>query len=353
MAHIYKTLALLFALMPLTLLGQMDTLLHEDFQDQTLEPEEVIFPSGDDTTWVNWDADFLEDANARPQEWFIDISLVQAFADSIPAADSNFVMASSSWLAGFLPGNRNWLITPPIEIIDDQATFHWKAAPRQGPRYLDGYSVLVSTSSNFDIDFTDTLFRASQMIEPLPNGASDVEVNALNVDSFNYGPADGYIHADRYTLGDYFFLEDSTSTAYVGILEPQSVSLAQFEGQTIYLAIVHDSDDDNYIIIDDLLMMGSLPVSSTEAPVANDIRLVTYPNPVTNFFNVLFRLENPAQGILELYNQNGQMIRTSELGNLMSGEHTVRLNLAKYPAGSYSVVLKLDGQVYTRQLIKQ
>jgi hypothetical protein len=352
MAHFYKTLALLFALMPLSLLGQMDTLLHEDFQDQTLEPEEVIFPSGDDTTWVNWDADFLEDANARPQEWFIDISLTQAFADTIAAADTNFVLASSSWLAGFLPGNRNWLITPPIEILDDQATFHWKSAPRQGPRYVDGYSVLVTTGDNF-FGSADTLFRAAQMIEPLPNGSGDAEINAFNVDSFNFAPADGYIHADRYTLGDYFFLEDSTSTAYVGILEPHSVSLAAYEGQTIYLAIVHDSDDDNYIIIDDLLLMGTEVVSSTENPVANDIRLVTYPNPVTNFFNILFRLENQAQGVLELYNQNGQLVRTAELGNLLSGEHTVRLNLASYPAGSYSVVLKLDGQVYTRQLIKQ
>ena len=352
MASIYKTLAIILLMLPFTLIGQMDTLLHEDFQDQILSPTPVEFPLGADTTWVNYDEDFLEDANSRPQDWYIDVSLVQAFADSIPAADSNFVFASSSWLSGFLDGNRNWLITPPIQIIDDQATFHWKSAPRQGPRYMDGYSVLVSTTGNLPSDFTDTLERVQQMIPPLPNGASDVAINALNVDSFLYAPADGYIHADRYTLNDYFFLEDSTSTAYVGILEPHSVSLAAYAGETIYLTIVHDSDDDNYIIIDDLLLLGTNPVSSVDAPAVNDIRLVAYPNPVTNFANIMFHLEEPARVTLELFDSKGQLLKVLSPEERLNGEQTMRITTSQLPAGNYNVVLTVDGQQYVRQLLK-
>ena len=80
MASIYKTLAIILLMLPFTLIGQMDTLLHEDFQDQILSPTPVEFPLGADTTWVNYDEDFLEDANSRPQNWYIDVSLVQAFA---------------------------------------------------------------------------------------------------------------------------------------------------------------------------------------------------------------------------------------------------------------------------------
>lgn len=348
MASIYKTLALLLAMAPLALLGQMDTLLHEDFQDQALEPEPVTFPSGEDETWVNYDADFLEDANDRPQDWFIDISLEQAFADSIPAADSNFVFASSSWLAGFLDGNRNWLITPPIEIVDDQATFHLKSAPRQGPRYVDGLSVLVSTSGNFTENFTDTLLRIQQMIPPLPDNSATLEV-----DSFLYAPEDGYLHADRYTIEDYFFLEDSTSDAYVGILEPHSLSLAAYAGETVYIAVVHDSDDDNYIIIDDLMVLGTEVSTSVEEPLANNIRLVTYPNPVDNFVNVLFRLEEPAQVSLELFDSQGKRLQALRPENRLSGDQTMRLNLMALPAGAYSISLNVDGQRYSRQLIKR
>jgi hypothetical protein len=353
MASIYKTLAILLALMPLTLFGQMDTLLFEDFQDQSLEPGVDIFPEGSNTNWVNYDEDGLEDANDRGQDWFLDVDQIQASQDSIAAADSNFVYMSSSWLSGFLDGNRNWLITPPIQIVDDQATFHWKSAPFQGPRYMDGYSVLVSTGENYDIDFTDTLFRAAQMGLPLPNGNSDAEINAFNVDSFVFAPADAYVHADRYTLEDYFILADSADTFYTGGLEPHSVSLSAYAGETIYIAILHDSDDDNLIYVDDILVMGTNPSSSVDGPVANDIRLVTYPNPVTNYVNVLFRVDEPAMVSLELIDMNGQRVLAKRTQERLIGEQSLRLNLSSLPAGNYNAVLNIDGQNYVRQLVKQ
>jgi len=352
MASIYKTLALLLAMAPMALIGQMDTLLHEDFQDQVLEPEPITFPMGEDETWVNWDADAIPAAQSRPGDWYVDYDQAQLESDTIAPTDTNFVFGSSSWLEGFEPGNRNWLIMPPLDIVDDQATFHWKSASFQGPRYLDGYSILVSTTENFESSFTDTLFRAAQMIAPLPAGASDAEVNAFNVDSFLFAPADAYVHADRYTLEEYY-IPDTASALFLGVLEPHSVSLSAYAGETIYLAILHDSDDDNLIFVDDLLVMGSLVGSSTEGPVANDIRLVTYPNPVDNFLNVLFRLDEAAQVTLELFDSQGKRLQALQPENRLSGEQSMRLNLMQLPAGAYSISLNIDGQRYTRQVVKR
>lgn len=346
---------LLAAFLPLALTAQMDTLLFEDFQDQAIGgvgDEEAIFPMGEDTIWTNYDADYLPDANARPQNWYVDIDLFQAFQDSIAAPDSNFVLGSSSWLQGLVDGNRNWLITPPIQIGDDQATLHWKSAPRQGPRYLDGYSVLISTSTNLPEAFTDTVFRAAQMTPPLPLGNSDPMGNAFNVDSFVFAPADGYVHADRYTIEDYYFFDATNDDLWIGILEPHSFSLSEYAGQTIYVAIIHDSDDDNYITIDDILVMGNV-VSSTEEPLAADIRLVTYPNPVDNLLNVLFRLETPASVRTGLFDMNGRQVLSMSSEGRLVGEQSLKFSLRLLPAGTYNLVLDVEGQQYTRKVVKR
>lgn len=353
MASIYKLFVLLLLVCPLAINAQEDTLIFKDFQDQQIDPDVISFPEGTEENWVNFDEDFFEDANSRPQDWYISVDQAQlVLSDSIAPADTNFVLSSSSWLQGFLDGNRNWLMTPPIEIVDDQATFHWKSAPFQGPRYCDGYSVLVSTGGNFPSDYTDTLFRAQQMVPPLPSGAADPEANAFNVDSFLFAPAGGYLHADRFTLTDFFTLADSVDNFYTCLLEPHSVSLSAYEGETIRITIVHDSDDDNLIFVDDLLLLGTDPSSSVKAAPADDIRLVTYPNPVTNFLNMLFRLDRPAQVSLTLFDQSGRQLKSIAATEYASGEHSLRLNVNAMPAGAYSLVLYVDGVAYTRQIIK-
>lgn len=330
--------------------AQMDTLLYEDFQDTTLQPGETIFPEGNDTLWVNFDGDGLADANDRPQSWYQSLDLGQAFLDTVPPTDSNFVLASSSWLEGFLDGNRNWLVTPPLQIVDASATLHWKSAPRQGPRYMDGYSVLISTGENFPESFTDTLYRVQQMLPPLPTGASDTSLNAFNVDSFFYAPANAYMHADRWTLDEYKFLEEPASTSYVGYLEPHSVSLADYSGETVYIAFLHDSDDDNYITIDDILVLGSLPVSTSE-PTLEELRFVTYPNPVKNYLNVLYRLDEVTDVNLVLTDIQGKTLLQKNIPDAL-GEMSHRLDLLKLPAGNYQLSLQIGEAIYTKKVIK-
>ncbi|MCB0593848.1 MAG: T9SS type A sorting domain-containing protein [Lewinellaceae bacterium] len=351
----YNLLLLAAAFLPFALTAQMDTLLFEDFQDDIIgdvEEELAIFPQGDDTTWVNYDADYIPDFNNRPQSWYTSVDFAQGTQDSIAPADTAIVLASSSWLSGFLDGNRNWLITPPIDIGDDQATLHWKSAPYQGPRYVDGYSVLVSTSMNFPESFTDTLFRAQQMIPPLPPGAEDPNGGAFDVESFLFAPENGYLHADGYTLQEYFFLDAPDDNLWIGILEPHSVDLAAYSGKSIYIAFVHDSDDDNLISIDDILVMGNL-LSSTQEPLAADIRLVTYPNPVDNQLNVLFRLETPAQVRTSLYDMNGKQVLSMASEGRLLGEQSLKLDLRRLPAGAYNLVLDVEGQQYARKVVKR
>ena len=352
MMRIYKLSALFLLLLPLSLAAQLDTLISENFQGNWEERflefvDELAY--GSDSIWINLDADGATAANNRPGNWYLSVDFAEP--DETPDSLVNVVLASSSWLENFNLQNLNWLVLPPLHLGDDEATLHWKSAPFQGPRYLDGYKVLLSTT---EIDpflgtYADTLFVAAEMIEPLPPGASDPAQNALNVAAFNFSP--GYIHADDYTLEEYYILEDGANF-FLGVLEPHSVSLAAYAGQTVYVAFLHDSFDDNLISLDDILVLGNVISSVNERELA-DIRLVTYPNPVENFLNVLFRLEEAASVQLELFDMNGRRMLALHSQGVQIGEQNLQLDLRRLPAGAYSLAVSVNGFKHTRQIIRR
>ncbi|MCC6726123.1 MAG: T9SS type A sorting domain-containing protein, partial [Saprospiraceae bacterium] len=234
-------------------------------------------------------------------------------------------------------------------IVDANATLHWKSAPYQGPRYADGYAVKIFTTSQDVLEEpSTTVFRAAEMTSIL--GA---EGETVDLDSFEF--SNGYIHADGYTLTDYFIAADVAAgeTIHTGILEPHSLSLAAYAGQTIYVAWHHDSSDDNWLEIDDLLLMGTEPVSGTNAPALADLRFVTYPNPVDNFLNVMFRLGESAEVQLEIFTQDGKRVAAKPSRKATAGEHTEQFDLRNLPAGSYNVSLTVDNQRFVKGVIRK
>lgn len=327
--------------------AQTDTLLWEPFQTDN-SANWATFPDDDtDTLWINWDEDGKEAANGFPSDFFYDLDWGQAeLMDSIPPTDSNFVIVARSWLADFDTISSNWFVTPAIQIVDDQATLHWKSAPFQGPRYMDGYAVkiLVGANSYFDADEEVTVFRAAEMTGWIGDNSS------LDLDSFTFSP--GYIHANGFTDTMYFVPADSTETSHLGLLEPHSVSLAQFSGQTIFVAFHHDSADDNLIMFDDILVMGNEMVNST-TDFATQIRFVTYPNPVDNWLNVMYRLDKPARVDLALYTLDGKQVAARTGLERAAGEQQHQLDLRGLPSGTYTFVLQVDGQPVSRQIVKR
>ncbi len=343
-------------------LSAQDTLLWQNFENDILNM--LVFPELDSigtNNWINWDSDEIPDANARPQNWDFYQDFYIASLDSIPPTDTNFVFGSSSWLQNFEPGNRNYLVTPPLVIGDDQAMLHFKSASFQAPRYMDGYSVLVSTVDYFPESFTDTIFRHKQMIEPLPNGASNNAVNALNIDSFFFAPntyqdyegntQDGYIH-DNSLTGTYTS-QDTADTFYRMLLEPHSFSLAKYEGETIYIAFLHDSDDDNLVSIDDILVTGNIVMTSNEA-VEWDVRYALYPNPATHIVNLSYRFEEQYDQVsIHIYDVQGKLVRSwNGLSNAI-GEHQKVLDVRDLIDGNYRLVLEADGHSMAKNFVKK
>jgi hypothetical protein len=325
----------------------VDTVLFENFQAEVI-PEFPIFPFGDDTTWINVDEDGLNpfDNNEDRRRWY-DSAFFHFAEDSI-TGETNYCAASLSYMEGFAPGNRNWLITPPIQVTDENYTFHWKSAPFQLPRYMDGYLVLVSTTSNdlYAGVFTDTIFQAASMESSVGDGQS------IAVEDFVF--TRGYIHADSLRDQDYVVLwEPGDSTLMRGLLEPHSVSLAAYAGQQVYIAFLHNADDDYFLAIDDVLAVRT-QTSSVNDLIIKDLRFVTYPNPASEWLNVMYRLPAAASVSLRVADMGGRTVSEAFVNTtLPAGEQQHNLSVRNLAPGAYSLVLQVDGQSLTKLFVKK
>lgn len=107
------------------------------------------------------------------------------------------------------PAN-DWLITPPVDIPASAYGYslRWYVRGSTFSSNVSHYTVLVSTTGNAASDFVDTLYAES------------------------YGNA---------------------------VVTDRSVNLDAYAGQTIYVAFIHDSQNDNSIFFDDISVYCALP----------------------------------------------------------------------------------------------
>ena len=331
MKYIYTLI--LFAASATFSFSQNDTLLWEDFQAENIDYILDDFPNGDPNLYpdyLNFDVDGENDGSGadRPGEWFLSLG----FAD---VDSTNTVLASNSWLQGEVDGAENWLILPRIHIQDNQANLYWKSAPFQLPRYMDGYQVLVSTETNIETDFTDTLAVFAEF-----NGALTTDIE----DTATYVFTNGIIHSDL----EY----DSTDvTRHTGVLQQWSASLADYAGQDIFIAFRHRSDDDNLISIDDLLVLGTGSVGVEE--VAELDELVVYPNPVQTGESVTieYALNRSSNVIVDVYALNGERLLTRKGHRQLTGSHRMNLDLTALASGNYLIALTINEKIVTKKIL--
>lgn len=318
-----------------------DTILIQTF---TVDPSDtmLVFPNGNDNHWVNWDADNLPtlcgDPDPVPRNWFWENDL-----GDLSDPPVNFAFTSCSFLEESEQPNQNWLITPPVLISDSTATLTWRSSPFEGPAYMDGYKVLVSTTTNepFTGAFTDTLFVAAEMTEVLKTGSLKVEDHLFSL---------GYIHADSYTDPDYFFLIHPTAKAYTGKLEPHVLGLANYVGHRIYIAFLHDSTDDSILQLDDIAVVQDHS-SNTVSPTLADWRLRVQPNPVSDVAIITWHPIHAQMARLIIADVLGNTLLEQDVDDFSAG--TARLDLRMLPAGIYPCTLRTPMGQQTVLIAKQ
>jgi len=317
-----------------------DTLLQHSFEG-LLDPADTMLnqPTGDDVHWVNYDQDnktgLCVSNGVTPKGWYWESDL--GFID--PNMSNNDAFTSCSYLQSSNPQNRNWLITSPVYIPDSTYWLCWRSLSYYGPDFMDGYRVLVSTSSNLPAAFNDTLFSAAQTIVSPQNGSLDLN---------DYTFSNGYIHANGYTDTDYFFVDtEPQGNFYHGKLEPHSVKLANYSEQYIYIAFLHDSYDDFQLQVDDILVTNTKVSASN---LSNFLYFNILPNPVHDFAFLNWKAQTPEAGRLSVVNQSGKIVYKKDFSSRAEGQ--IHVDMQGFPAGIYYCKLETANGQMTKMLVK-
>ena len=300
-----------------------DTLFYEDFN--AWEPMRII-----DSVFTNFDEDGLTAANGLPNDWFV-APLSNGGADS-----TEFAAISASWLNGYAHGNRNWMTLPPITLGDSAATLSWRSAPALGDLYLDGYTVVVSTDDVYynSIYYSDTLMHFAQNMNDNANDFSD-GIRHTNFD-MNAG------------------ISLTTTVQYPGLLSSWSVDLSAYKNKTVYLSFLHDSDDDNYIAIDDILVTGKSGSPVNTGILVSDKNeghgIKVWPRLVVDKLNLSF---NEGQGditTIRLYTMLGHLVK--KIYRDLGADQT-EIDCSGLNSGTYFISAGNGESNFTAKFIKQ
>ena len=255
-----------------------DTIFFENFNNWDYKSIDSIF--------INYDEDFISDYNGLPGDWFVG-NLGNGGEDSLEVC-----ALSSSWLVNFNPGNRNHLRLPGIYLNDASATLSWRSAPALGNLYMDGFSVLISNDPDFYYYVSgsgcDTLMHFAQ-----------------NINSDENQFTSGILHSSFDSLSP---LNLTGVLQYPGKLTSKSVSLSAYAGQTVYISFLHNSDDDNYIAIDDILVKGNGSLNALDLKEETSESFTVYPNPLNK--NGVLNIDAGSSTIdkMILYNSIGEIV---------------------------------------------
>jgi hypothetical protein len=316
-----------------------DTLLYEGFND-TIDPDGwylntvLDFPPGinNDTLWYDYDEDGNSDANGRPAAWYMSLNGGFTYPDTTDGC-----LMASSWFTPFAQAS-NWLFTPAIQITDGaSAWLKWRSAPRQTPYFLDGYEVFISTTTNdYQTAFTDLVYTAAEYTAGATTLGGDFSSYTFSTPGFIHGLDGNFITFDAASDGSAADTTVIDSARYKGVQRLDSVSLAAYDNMIIYIAFHHNSDDDNLISIDDILVTENTDPTFSIDP-ANNFDGQVYPNPASDFINVKFNIEQYHNARVEMVNSNGQTIYTAPLTTMHQ-----KIDVSNVAGGVYFVKIKAD-----------
>jgi hypothetical protein len=313
-------------------------------------------PTGNDDIWVNYDEDGLKPACSNednPYGWYL--AQDEGQPSDTPDSLLNYTFTSCSYMetTGNMVDpcstkNRDWLISPAVHIAGLNPTLTWKSSSRNGPMFVDGYKVLISTTDNFTYSFTDTVFVAAEMI----NSTNPPHYNSLDPGDYIYSP--GYLHANAYTDTAYIFKhKDEQSGVYFlnGKLEPHSIDLTQYIGKTIYFAFLHDSQCDFLLQVDDILVSADSVLSTRTPPVVTSFGVM--PNPSEGLVQVTADLSRPLATQLHLTDMLGRIVWLDN--NSIQPVSSIKrsIDFSWLAPGVYNLVLKTEKGVSTRKFIKR
>ena len=201
------------------------------------------------------------------------------------------------------------------------------------------------TSASFD-DLTQTVLTPENyLVTPYKLDCEQITLRACSQDAMH--PAEHFgiaISTTGNTSEDDFTIiwETDLTAKTAGDWHDFNIDLRAYQGQEIYVAVVHFNCTNQFMInIDDIMLYRTF-----NDVAENEMSLFTvYPNPASEKVMVESTLTIDKY---EIYNVAGAMIMSKPVD-----EKSFEINVSELPAGTYFVTLTSEGLVQTKRFVKK
>lgn len=224
-----------------------------------------------------------------------------------------------------------------LNIDADGDGYFWELVGEPGHSPHSGSFAMMSASWDGDALFPDNYLITPQV---------DVNVEDLVLKYFVAGQDEDYsdenysimISTTDAELSSFTSVFSETLPMYDGSWFERSVSLAEYNGQKVYIAFRHHNSSDVFQIkIDDLEI--SVATSIEESLQA---KINIYPNPANNSFQV----RNAENAMVTVVNALGQVVETID-----NTQNILTINSANYQSGVYFVKIDNGQEVTVKKVV--
>ncbi len=341
--YIMKKLLFLLAIVSVSIANaQNDTLLYVGFDSVATDAQQKIVPIPtselDLAGWGNltWLGSEIEtDLKDPTNDWFENdlwkkwhkIPYIESIdTTSGPTYDTivNVGLRSISWFEDEDQA-LSVLLSPPIWLEDNTGKLTWKSMPSQGPRYQDGYKVYILNGNTHDVNATDpTNYTPVFIMKEMDNSSIVPSVDDSSLAKINnengFIPLAGVMHT-RYTLPAASSTGLIDSSRQNPFMQEFEIDLSSYSGH-IQILFFHDSNDDNGIIIDDILVKGNGALSTNNL---DRKPIVSFPNPANNTITFDIKEATSYQQI-KVYSITGELVLIKENGVSNNGQISIDIN---------------------------
>lgn len=365
-----KILCLLAVVCSSLLSAQNDTLLFNDFDSvATNGAQQVVVGPTNELNMTGWGnltwlgADLKSDIIDVTSPWYEEnlwktwhkIPYIDAIDTTVTVDTTtydtlvNVGMRSFSWFNS--PDQAlSVLLSPPVWLSNNNSKLKWRSMPIQGPRFQDGYKVIVLSGDHHTVFNTDpTLLTADFAMKEMDNSTvSPAETDSslskiMNENGFI--PVSGTDHT-------VYSLPAPTGSSWVDssrqhpFMQEFELDLSGYNGY-VQILFFHDSNDDNGIVIDDILITGTGAVSQHEIAT---MPLKVFPNPVVNEVTLSIDASKEIERVL-IYSINGKLIH--EIANVATSIQRLNVDVSAFSSGVYFVEMISEDAKYIGKFTKK
>jgi len=226
------------------------------------------------------------------------------------------------------------------EYNNDTKIYEAKLAMSSAIEAASGKSNSPEDGSSFHFALNNEVVKDNRIP---PRGFSNVNFEAIQAAPVGYTYEDGeYFDTTEYHLPsttlrlEVKLLYQTTSKEYVEFLKNENIT--DNSGQILYDLWLANGKSTPEIMFEATFDTSTLATEDVDELLKNQFKV--YPNPATEFVNVIFKLPSEEFPILEVYDITGKKIETLLKGNEPLTQKNIHWKTDHIPSGIYIVKLK-------------